>query len=86
MKKLFLFSTTLLLISFGNPALLVQQNDMAISHQGMEGIGVGDKAPNFNLKNIDGKEYSFDNITDANSNKPKGYIVVFTCMPQRGIL
>ena len=41
--------------------------------------GVGDKAPSFNLRNIDGKEYSFDNITDANGQKPKGYILVFTC-------
>ena len=40
---------------------------------------VGDKAPSFNQKNINGKEYSFDNITDANGQKPKGYIIVFTC-------
>ena len=43
------------------------------------GVKVGDKAPMFNLMNVDGKEYSFDNIMDANGNKPKGYIVVFTC-------
>ncbi len=79
MKKLLLFAMTLLLFSFGNPALLLHQNKATVSHLEPEGIGVGDKAPNFNLKNIDGKEYSFDNITDANGNKPKGYIVVFTC-------
>ncbi|WP_373517650.1 thioredoxin family protein, partial [Pricia sp.] len=79
MKKLFLFATTLLLFSFGNPALLLHQNEATVSLLETEGIGVGDKAPNFNLKNIDGKEYSFDNITDTNGNKPKGYIVVFTC-------
>ena len=33
----------------------------------------------FKLKNIDGKEYSFDNIKDGNGNDPKGYIVIFTC-------
>ncbi len=79
MKNLFLFTTTLLLFSFGNPALFEHQNDTTISHLETEGIGIGDKAPNFNLINIDGKEYSLDNITDANGNKPKGYVVVFTC-------
>ena len=44
-----------------------------------DGVGVGDKAPAFTLKNIDGKEYSFQNIKDANGNTPKGYIVIFTC-------
>jgi len=41
--------------------------------------GVGDKAPSFNLKGVDDKRYSFETIKDANGNKPKGYIVVFTC-------
>ena len=44
-----------------------------------DGVGVGDKAPAFDLPNIDGKRYSFENIKDANGNKPKGYIVIFTC-------
>jgi len=44
-----------------------------------DGIGIGDKAPYFKLLNIDGKWYSFDNITDANGNTPKGYIIIFTC-------
>ncbi|WP_367390543.1 thioredoxin family protein [Lewinella sp. LCG006] len=43
------------------------------------GVNVGDKAPSFNLKNIDGKMYSFENIKDANGNTPKGYVVTFTC-------
>ncbi len=47
--------------------------------QPANGVGVGDKAPEFNLKNIDGEYYSFDNIKDANGETPKGYIVVFTC-------
>ena len=45
----------------------------------VEGIGIGDLAPAFNLKNIDGKMYSFENIKDANGESPKGYIIVFTC-------
>ena len=45
----------------------------------VSGVSVGDKAPAFNLKNIDGKKYSFDNIKDANGKTPKGFIVVFTC-------
>ena len=44
-----------------------------------DGIGIGDKAPYFKLMNIDGEWYSFDNITDANGNTPKGYIIIFTC-------
>jgi peroxiredoxin len=43
------------------------------------GVSVGDKAPDFNLKNVDGETYSFENIKDANGEAPKGYIVVFTC-------
>ena len=43
------------------------------------GLEIGEKAPAFELKNIDGKMYSFDNIMDANGEKPKGYIVIFTC-------
>jgi len=43
------------------------------------GVGVGDKAPAFKLKNVDGQEYSFENIKDANGDEPKGFIVIFTC-------
>ncbi|MEZ4984756.1 MAG: thioredoxin family protein [Saprospiraceae bacterium] len=43
------------------------------------GVKIGDKAPAFELLATDGKRYSFDNITDANGNAPKGYIVTFTC-------
>ena len=45
----------------------------------VDGIGIGDKAPDFKLKNIDGNWYSFDNIKDANGETPKGYIIIFTC-------
>lgn len=43
------------------------------------GIGIGDTAPYFKLIATDGNWYSFDNITDANGNTPKGYIIIFTC-------
>ena len=38
------------------------------------GLHVGDKAPDFSLKNIDGSYYSLKNMDDV-----KGYIVTFTC-------
>ncbi len=38
------------------------------------GLKVGDIAPDFNLKNIDGKMLSLSDYDDA-----KGYIIVFTC-------
>ncbi|WP_299530706.1 thioredoxin family protein [Ulvibacterium sp.] len=79
MKKLFLFSMSFVLFSFGLPAPNAFLVNNEIVDLNVEGIGIGDEAPNFNLKNIDGKVYSFDNITDANGNKPKGFIVVFTC-------
>ena len=39
-----------------------------------DGLAVGDTAPNFSLKNIDGKTVSLDSYKDA-----KGYVVIFTC-------
>ena len=39
------------------------------------GYKVGDKATDFSLKNVDGKQVSLKDIKGAN----KGYIVVFTC-------
>lgn len=39
-----------------------------------DGVKVGDKAPDFALKNIDGKTLSL-----ADYDKEKGLIVVFTC-------
>ena len=44
-----------------------------------DGIKVGDKAPSFELVNVDNKKYSFDNIKDANGETPKGFVVTFTC-------
>ena len=44
-----------------------------------EGLQVGDKAPDFELKNIDGKMYSLKDIKAADGEEAKGYIVTFTC-------
>jgi len=38
------------------------------------GIGIGDKAPDFSLKNVDGKMVSLSNYPKA-----KGFIVIFSC-------
>ncbi len=43
------------------------------------GLSIGDQAPDFKLKNVDGKMYSLADIKDANGQAPKGYIVTFTC-------
>lgn len=69
--KLFAICTSLLslLLITGSP----------IDTDSADGIGIGDKAPYFKLKNIDGEWYSFDNIKDANGDTPKGYIIIFTC-------
>jgi peroxiredoxin len=39
-----------------------------------QGVTVGDKAPEFKLKNIDGKSVSFADFPES-----KGFIVIFTC-------
>lgn len=49
---------------------------IAMSFTGIKptGYGIGDKATDFKLKNVDGKMVSLSDFKDA-----KGYIVVFTC-------
>ena len=75
MKRSFLLiAASLFLMSFSVHTIWNKSTETCNS-----GIEIGDKAPDFNLKNIDGKMYSFDNIKDANGDDPKGYIVVFTC-------
>lgn len=44
-----------------------------------DGLQVGDPAPDFNLKNIDGKMYGLKDVKLADGSAPKGYIVTFTC-------
>ncbi|MDH3698267.1 MAG: thioredoxin family protein [Flavobacteriaceae bacterium] len=70
MKLVSLYSLTLSLLFITNTSFITNPVD---------GIGIGDEAPNFELKNVDGKWYSFENILDANGKKPKGYIIIFTC-------
>ncbi len=80
MKKLLLISMSLVLVSFtGQSAKDVGSVKKTTEATEITGVKVGEKAPYFKLKNIDGKEYSFKNIMDGNGNKPKGYIVIFTC-------
>jgi peroxiredoxin len=42
----------------------------------IQNLKVGDKAPNFKLKNVDGKQVS---LTDSEFAKAKGFIVIFSC-------
>lgn len=70
MKLALFFSLVLSLLFVTNGSLITNPVD---------GIGIGDKAPNFELKNVDGKWYSFENILDANGKNPKGFIIIFTC-------
>lgn len=46
---------------------------------GVNGLKLGDKAPDFRLQNIDGNWYSLADVKDAAGRMPKGYVVVFTC-------
>lgn len=43
-------------------------------NQTQQGVKIGDVAPDFNLKNIDGKMVSLNSDKSA-----KGYIIIFTC-------
>lgn len=78
MKIQFLFTIALgFLFSWHSPTPLTFPTSNFPS--GDPGIGIGDKAPDFNLKNVDGKMYALDKITDTQGEKPRGYIIVFTC-------
>lgn len=79
MKLLFLFMTTLgFLISWPSATTFFPDFE-EILYQEDSGIEIGDKAPHFKLKNIDGKMYALNNIKDGMGEKPEGYIIVFTC-------
>ena len=43
------------------------------------GLQVGDTAPDFELKNVDGNTYSLSSIKLEDGSEPKGFIVTFTC-------
>lgn len=55
-------------------AVIFAMTTAFISPEKTNGLGIGDKAPDFSLKNVDGKMVSLASIKNA-----KGYIVVFTC-------
>ncbi|MBK8562045.1 MAG: thioredoxin family protein [Saprospiraceae bacterium] len=44
-----------------------------------KGLDIGQIAPDFKLKNVDGRLVALADMKDANGNAPKGYIVTFTC-------
>ncbi len=44
-----------------------------------KGLDIGQIAPDFKLKNVDGRFVTLADVKDANGNAPKGYIVTFTC-------
>ena len=44
-----------------------------------EALAVGDTAPDFMLKNVDGDMVSLAGLTTPDGTAPKGYIVTFTC-------
>ncbi len=52
---------------------------VAVQASETSGVTVGDKAPMFELKNVDGKMYALQSIKDAKGEDPKGYILIFTC-------
>jgi len=45
-----------------------------VTHAGVNGLRIGDKAPDFSLKDIDGDNVSLSDYRDV-----KGFIIVFTC-------
>lgn len=47
---------------------------VTVSQLFAQGVKIGDKAPDFKLKNVDGKYVSFADFPDA-----KGFVVIFTC-------
>ena len=69
MKQLLLFAIGCALLSFTSVS----------TDNPVDGIKIGDKAPAFILKNVDGKKYALMDVKDANGKAPKGYIIVFTC-------
>ncbi|MEO1259779.1 MAG: thioredoxin family protein [Bacteroidota bacterium] len=52
---------------------------VSVASKTTAGVKVGDIAPDFNLKNIDGEMVSLASIKNADGTAPKGYIVTFTC-------
>ena len=56
------------------PIILIFMSSLLTGNSLSSGYQPGDKATDFKLKSVDGKQYSMANYKDA-----KGFIVVFTC-------
>ncbi|MBK9016374.1 MAG: thioredoxin family protein [Saprospiraceae bacterium] len=78
MKKLFLFLGVAVVVagSILVPKLTTSEKTGAGASSGLD---IGQIAPDFKLKNVDGRLISLADVKDANGNAPKGYIVIFTC-------
>ncbi len=87
MKKVFVLiafaATVVLFACSGNEQQAVVENDapkaMTVADKVAAGVAVGDVAPDFNLKNVNGEMVSLATITNDDGSKPKGFIVTFTC-------
>lgn len=77
MKKVMILAAVVLI---GAAALLSFSSSNSESKKNEEspGLQVGDKAPDFNLKNVDGKTVSLAGMKASNPSI-KGFIVTFTC-------
>lgn len=78
MKKLFLFLAVAAIVASFILVPKLSTKDGANSVIS-EGLDIGQTAPDFKLKNVDGRLLSLADVKDANGNAPKGYIVTFTC-------
>jgi cytochrome oxidase Cu insertion factor (SCO1/SenC/PrrC family) len=72
MKKLF---PILMILAFGAIIwIAAAQKANHVDTPSPAGLAVGDIAPDFKLRGVDGKNYSLGDFPDT-----KGYIVTFTC-------
>ncbi len=76
MKKLL---GLLVLLAVGAAFVFVPKNEKTNTASTEDGLKVGDIAPDFKLRNIDGRMISLADLKDANGGPAKGYIVTFTC-------
>ena len=72
MKKITTLTILIALIAGISYAFIAP--DTAVTNKGDEGVEIGDKAPGFTLKNVNGKTVSLSDYTDK-----KGVILTFTC-------
>ncbi|MBI1228198.1 MAG: redoxin domain-containing protein [Bacteroidetes bacterium] len=78
MKKLILFISMAVLVAgfILAPKLSNQGKSNVVASTGLD---IGQTAPDFKLKNVDGRMLSLAEVKDVNGMSPKGFIVVFTC-------